>query len=403
MRLRLFTGFITLIIFCLSCQAIYALDIKPQNTTDIVCGAERMALYIKKLANKKVALVINQSARVGNTLLADTLLRLNINVVKIFVPEHGLRGQADAGANISGGIDSATGLPIISLYGNNKKPKPEQLADVDIIVYDLQDVGVRFYTYISTLQYVMEACAEQNKPLLILDRPDPNGFYVDGPVLDTSLKSFVGMQPIPIVYGMTDGEYAKMLVGEKWFKDAEKLQLTVIPCLHYDHTKKYALHYAPSPNLKTMAAVYLYPSLCFFEGTTISVGRGTDKPFQQWGHPDFAGKTDYYFTPEPNIGSSKPPYENKACYGQLIAQNQQEALVAINNSVLLEWLIKAYSWYPDKDKFFNGFFEKLAGSKTLRTDIEQGKSVAEIKASWQKDIKTFKNKRKKYLLYTDFK
>ncbi|MGN6568926.1 MAG: exo-beta-N-acetylmuramidase NamZ family protein [Flavipsychrobacter sp.] len=380
----------------------YPQEIDPNNKTNVICGAERIKSYVKELQHKRVAVVINQSARVGDALLVDTLVHLKINVVKIFVPEHGLRGQADAGATINNGIDSATGLPVISLYGNNKKPKTEQLADVDIVVYDLQDVGVRFYTYISTLQYVMEACAEQNKRLIILDRPDPNGFYVDGPILDTSLRSFVGMQPIPVVYGMTAGEYAKMLIGKRWFKDAAKLNLTVIPCLHYDHTKKYALRYPPSPNLKTMAAVYLYPSLCFFEGTVVSVGRGTDFPFQQWGHPAFIGKADYSFTPEPNVGSSKPPYEGKACYGKFVAHNKAEALAAINGQLSLEWLIQAYSWYPEKDKFFNKFFESLAGSKTLRTDIEQGKSATEIRVSWLKDLRYFKAIRKKYLLYPDF-
>jgi len=402
MRLRLLTSLAFTLIFSLQFASSYSQEISPQNTTDIVCGAERMNLYINNLKDKKVAVVINQSARVGDMLLVDTLLKRKINVVKIFVPEHGLRGQADAGATINSSFDSATGIPIISLYGANKKPKPKQLDNVDIIIYDLQDVGVRFYTYISTLQYVMEACAEQGKPLIILDRPNPNGFYIDGPVLDTTLRSFVGMQPIPIVYAMTAGEYAKMLTGERWFSNAEKLKLTVVPCLHYDHSKKYALRYPPSPNLKTMTAVYLYPSLCFFEGTVVSVGRGTDAPFQQWGHPDFENKATYSFVPKSNMGSSKPLYEGKTCYGEYIANKPEAALTAIDNKISLEWLIKAYNWYPDKEKFFNNFFEKLAGSKTLSADIKKGMTVKDIHASWQKDIKHFKNIRKKYLLYTDF-
>lgn len=370
----------------------------------IVTGAENMGAYIPGLQGKRVGLLINQTSVVGNakTLLVDTLLRRHIQVVKIFAPEHGFRGKADAGAHVDNDRDSATGLPIISLYGDNKKPKKSQLEDIDILVYDLQDVGVRFYTYISTLQYAMVACAEAGKQLMILDRPDPNGHYVDGPVLDTAFRSFVGMQPVPVIYGMTAGEYAKMLVGEHWIKDAAKLKLEVVSCRNYDHQTKYALPVAPSPNLKNMTAIYLYPSLCLFEGTVVSVGRGTDSPFQQFGHPDFMGKADYSFTPKGQTGASKPLYENKACYGVFIAGDEAKALALVNNQFSLKWLLQAYQWSPDKTKFFNAFFEKLAGTDVLRKQIEAGKTEVEIRKSWQPQLNAFKAIRKKYLLYPDF-
>jgi uncharacterized protein YbbC (DUF1343 family) len=369
---------------------------------DCISGAARMDQYLPLLKGKKVALLINQTARVGEKLLVDTLLSRKVNVVKIFVPEHGLRGAADAGAHVSNDKDAATGLPVISLYGKNKKPSKEQLKDVDVVVYDLQDVGVRFYTYISSLEYLMEACAENDKELIVLDRPNPNGFYVDGPVLEESNRSFVGMQEIPVVYGMTVGEYAKMLVGEKWIDDAKDVNLKVIPCAAYDHSKKYQLPVSPSPNLKNMAAIYLYPSLCFFEGTVVSVGRGTEKPFQQWGHPAFKSNSDYFFTPKAMTGASKPMYEGQKCYGQFITDDPQVALRDIKDGLNLDWLIKAYQWYPEKGKFFNNFFKTLAGTDKLQKMIEKGMSAAAIKASWQKDIDAFKEIRKKYLLYPDF-
>jgi len=378
-----------------------ALAHKSQSGT-IVPAAARIDQYLPLLKGKKVALLINQTARVGDRLLLDTLLSRKVDIVKVFVPEHGLRGAADAGAHIKNDKDAATGLPVISLYGNNKKPTKEQLKDVDVVMYDLQDVGVRFYTYISSLEYLMEACAENDKELIVLDRPNPNGFYVDGPVLEESNKSFVGMQEIPAVYGMTVGEYAKMLVGEKWIDDAKDVNLKVIPCAAYDHSKKYHLPVSPSPNLKNMAAIYLYPSLCFFEGTVVSVGRGTEKPFQQWGHPAFKSRSDYFFIPKTMTGASKPMYEGQKCYGQLIAEDPEAALRDINGGMNLDWLIKAYQWYPEKGKFFNNFFEKLAGTDKLQKMIEKGMTAAAIKASWQKDITAFKEVRKKYLLYPDF-
>jgi uncharacterized protein YbbC (DUF1343 family) len=368
----------------------------------IVTGAEQLPVYLPLLTGKRVGLLINQTSVVGQQLLLDTLLKRKVKVVKIFVPEHGFRGTADAGAEIKNDIDSKTGLPVISLYGDNKKPKKEHLKDLDIVIYDLQDVGTRFYTYISTLEYMMDACAESGKTLMILDRPNPNGHYIDGPVLDKALKSFVGMQSVPIVYGMTAGEYAKMLKGEKWIDGAQKLNLKVIPCLNYDHSRKYTLPVAPSPNLQTMEAIYLYPSLCLFEGTVVSVGRGTDKPFQQWGHPLFKDKTDYHFTPKAKTGATKPLYEGEDCYGKLLATEPQKAYEMSGGQVNLKWLMLAYDWYPDKEKFFNPFFEKLAGTKELRKQIEQGMTEKEIRQTWKEDLANFNTIRTKYLLYKDF-
>jgi uncharacterized protein YbbC (DUF1343 family) len=365
-------------------------------------AADNTGAYLPVLKGRRVALVINQTARVGDQLLLDTLIKRKVNVVKVFVPEHGFRGTADAGAHIKSDVDDKTGIPIISLYGSNKEPKKEQLKDVDVVVYDLQDVGVRFYTYISTLEYLMNACAANGKELIVLDRPNPNGHYVDGPVLDKSEKSFVGMQSIPVVYGMTPGEYARMLVGEKWLKDGRKLKMKVIPCTNYDHTKRYYLPVPPSPNLKSTEAVYLYPSLCFFEGTVVSVGRGTDKPFQQWGHPAYSERTDYYFVPTSTTGASKPMYEGKKCYGKLLATNADDAYKIIDGQLQLKWLLLAYQWYPEKGKFFNDFFSKLAGTKELRKQIEKGMGEGEIRTTWQKDLTAFKKIRKKYLLYKDF-
>lgn len=368
----------------------------------ILTGAAQIDKYLPELKGKRVGLLINQTSVVGDKLLLDLLLEHKVKVVKIFVPEHGFRGTADAGAHVDNGIDKDSGLPVISLYGNNKKPTAEQLKDIDILIYDLQDVGVRFYTYISTLQYAMEACTDNGKKIIVLDRPDPNGFYVDGPVLDKMQRSFVGMQPVPVVYGMTAGEYARMLVGENWLSCSKKPDLEVLPCSNYDHSKKYELPVPPSPNLKTMAAIYLYPSLCFFEGTPISVGRGTDKPFQQWGHPEFKEKAGHFFVPKATTGASKPLYEGQDCYGKLLAKDGSEALDKTRGQLNIEWLVQAYHWYPDRDKFFTDFFEKLAGTTQLREQIDEGLTAAEIHASWQKDIDTFKKIRKKYLLYPDF-
>lgn len=383
------------------CSSTLAAQQDKRQNIDIQVGAASFEAYIPQLKGKKVALVINQTSSINGVLLLDTLLHLQVNVVKIFVPEHGFRGTADAGAHIKSEVDAATGLPVVSLYGKNKKPSKEQLANVDVIVYDLQDVGVRFYTYISTLEYVMDACIEEHKPLIVLDRPNPNGHVIDGPLLDTNLRSFVGMQPIPILYGMTVAEYAKMLQGEHWIKDADRLQLTCVPCKYYTHHTRYALPIAPSPNLKNMTAVYLYPSLCFFEGTIVSLGRGTDKPFQHWGHPDFIGKSSYQFIPKSIAGATKPILENQICYGRIVAENPDEAYALTAQKMDLSALLTAYQWSTQKDQFFIPFFEKLAGTSTLRQQIIAGKKEAEIRATWQSGLRQFKQLRQKYLLYAD--
>jgi uncharacterized protein YbbC (DUF1343 family) len=377
-------------------MAFFILPVTGKAQQRVIAGAERMDAYLPLLQGKRVAVLINHTSRVYNSLLVDTLQKRGVKLVKILVPEHGLRGTASAGAHINNSYDSATGLQIISLHGDNKKPKAADLADLDVVVYDLQDVGVRFYTYISTLQYVMEACAENGKRLIVLDRPDPNGMYVDGPVLDTSLKSFVGMQPVPIVYGMTPGEYAMMLKGENRFNKARELNLKVITCDHWDHNTRYHLPVAPSPNLRTDNAINLYPSICLFEGTVFSLGRGTNKPFEQWGHPALEGKAADSFRPESIIGARNPPLEGKTCYGVDLSNNK------LPHGFRLQWLIQAYKLYPEKDKFFISFFEKLAGTTTLRKQIQQGLSEEAIRKTWEPGLSNFKKIRKKYLLYTDF-
>ncbi len=370
----------------------------PENY--IATGAENTEAYLPLLANKKVAMLINQTSQINGVLLPDTLLKLGVNIVKIFSPEHGFRGLADAGAKVKDGVDSATGIPVISLYGKNKKPTADQLKGVDIVIYDLQDVGVRFYTYISSLEYLIEACSEQKKELIVLDRPNPLGNIVDGPVLEKTQKSFVGMQPIPVVYGMTVGEYAKMIIGEKWVS-TKNLKFTVIPCSNYTHDAIYELPVPPSPNLKNMTAVYLYPSLCFFEGTVISLGRGTEFPFQQYGHPSFAEKYDSTFTPKSVTGATNPPLKDELCYGEIIATTPQEALDAIAGKLQIKWLIAAYRNFDDKDNFFlkNNFINKLAGNTLLQQQIIDDISEDAIRASWKKDLEAFKKIRAKYLLY----
>ncbi len=358
--------------------------------------------YMPLLKGKRVAIVVNQTSEYRGTHLLDQLLQEQVSVKRIFVPEHGFRGSADAGAHIASGTDSATGLPVISLYGKNKKPSGGQLAGIDVLVYDLQDVGVRFYTYISTLQYCMEACADAGISMVLLDRPNPNGFYVAGPVLDSAYASFVGMQPIPVVYGMTPGEYATMLAGERMMHTSHQLSLTVIPCINYTHSKKYRLPVAPSPNLRTMEAVYAYPSLCLFEGTPVSVGRGTDKPFCQYGAPELRSISKHYFIPVPGYGATKPPHRHDTCYGEVVAPSPEEALTAINKTLRIQWLIKAYKTYPTKSRFFTSFFTKLAGTPELERQIRAGMSEKEIQNSWKPALDRFKAMRSRYLLYPDF-
>ena len=366
----------------------------------VVTGAERMDLYLPLLDGKRVAVCGNQTSMVGNVHLVDTLLAREVNIVKLFCPEHGFRGKAEAGAHIASGTDPKTGLPVISLYGKNKKPLPEQLKDVDVILFDLQDVGCRFYTYISTLHYVMEAAAESHRvKVVVLDRPNPNGYFVDGPVLDTNYRSFVGMHPVPVVYGMTIGEYAYMINGEDWLSGAIHCDLAVVPLNRYTHQSRYELPVAPSPNLPNAESIYLYPSLCFFEGTDVSVGRGTDSPFQQFGFPEMAAG-DCTFQPQPIAGvSENPPCKGRICRGQYAHDHLLDT-----NYIHLEYLLVAYRNSPVPANFFTraSFFDKLAGTNKLRKQILAGKSEAEIRQSWQEPLKEFKKIRAKYLLYPDF-
>ena len=373
-------------IICIS-LVLFTFSVNAQN---IVSGAERTETYLPLLKNKKVGVIGNQSSMIVNTHLVDSLLSLGIDVVKVFSPEHGFRGTADAGAIIEDGIDVKTGIPIISLYGNNKKTTREQLQGIDILVFDIQDVGVRFYTYISTLHYVMEAAAENNIKVIVLDRPNPNGHYIDGPILDTAFQSFVGMHPIPIAHAMTIGEYAKMINGENWI--TTKCELIVIEMENYTHNTNYDLPIKPSPNLPNARSVNLYPSLCLFEGTTISIGRGTDYPFQHFGAPYL--KSNYSFIPKSGEGSKYPKHEDIVCFGTDL-RFQDNYLTTIN----LNWIIEAYKQCPEKEELFNNFFDKLAGTDKLRKQIIAGKTAKEIKASWQEGLEEFKKIRKKYLIY----
>lgn len=365
----------------------------------IVTGAERTAFYLPRLAGKRVAVVTNQTGQVAGVPLVDTLLALKVNVVKVFAPEHGFRGEADAGEHVASGVDRKTGLPVVSLYGKHKKPTAEDLRDVDLLVFDIQDVGVRFYTYMGTLHYVMEACAELGKPLLVFDRPNPNGFYVDGPVLDTAYRSFVGMHPVPLVHGMTIGEYAAMINGEGWLKGGGRCALAVIPCIGYDHAMFYELPVRPSPNLPNMAAVYLYPSLGLFEGTIVSVGRGTDLPFQCIGYPG-AGIGSYTFTPRSVPGAKDPPYKGQQCTGMDLAEYGR-FFTRLEPQLHLHWLIGFHQACADRGAFFTPFFDKLAGGTALRTSIQAGQDEEHIRASWKPALDAFKRIRAKYLLYDD--
>lgn len=367
--------------------------IAENTTSEIQTGADNTAAYLPLLKDKKVGIVTNQTGILSNkTHVVDFLLEQKINLQKIFAPEHGFRGTADAGEHIVDGKDTKTGLPIVSLYGDNKKPKPEQLVGLDVLVFDLQDVGARFYTYISSLHYIMEACSENTIQLIVLDRPNPNGRIVDGPILEKEFTSFVGMHTIPLLHGMTIGEYAKMINGEKWLKDGEQCNLTVIPCLNYKREMTYSLPVKPSPNLPNDQAINLYASLCLFEGTNVSVGRGTEKQFQIYGSP-FLPKSEFSFTPIPNFGAKEPLYKNHLCYGEDLTK------VAKVSKLELKWIVKAYNETTDKTKFFNPFFTKLAGTKKLQQQIETGTPEAAIRKSWEKGLKDFKEMRKKYLIY----
>ncbi|MEG1555749.1 MAG: DUF1343 domain-containing protein [Bacteroidales bacterium] len=368
----------------------------------IKVGAERTEAYFPILQNKKVVVCGNQTSMVGNTHLVDTLVKSGIQVTAIFCPEHGFRGEAEAGATIHSSVDSKTGIPIVSLYGSNKKPKITP-GSMDIILFDLQDVGCRFYTYISTLHYVMEAAAENGVKVIILDRPNPNGYFVDGPVLEDSYKSFVGMHPIPIVHGMTIGEYGKMINGEHWLNGGIHCDLQTITMEGYDHSMRYSLPIAPSPNLQTDEAIYLYPSLCLFEGTPISIGRGTATPFEIYGHPNLT-EGEFYFTPQSIKGiSENPPQEGVKCRGVNLTQTARNNL-SKSNQFSITYLLEAYRHFPNKPSFFNSnnFFNKLAGNESLKQQIISGKNEAEIRKSWEPALHHFKEIRKQYLLYKDF-
>jgi uncharacterized protein YbbC (DUF1343 family) len=366
----------------------------------IVTGADRVDLYRSTYKNHTIAIVANQTSMVGNRHLVDTLLSRGADIKKIFCPEHGFRGNEDAGETVKNSKDAKTGIPIISLYGKKLKPSVEDLKGIDFIIYDIQDVGVRYYTYISTLTYVMEACAENFVTLIILDRPNPNGFYIDGPVLDLKYKSFVGMHPIPVVYGMTVGELATMINEEGWLPRKLKCSIGLIPCHNYSHKSRYKLPISPSPNLQNMSAVYLYPSLGLFEGTAINVGRGTDFPFQVYGSPKF---TDTTFSYMPKCGAKTGSYPNcnKVCYGVDLRNITEEELLQ-GNQLNINYLKNAYAQFPDKDKFFNSFFENLCGTPILRKQIISDIPADSIRASWQPAIVKFKEIRKKYLIYEDF-
>ncbi len=364
---------------------------------NLITGAEQTEAYLPLLAGKKIAMVANHSSMIGDTHLADTLLSLNADIVKVFAPEHGFRGLADAGEYVEDGRDVRSGLTVISLYGSTRKPSHESLEDIDLILFDLQDVGARFYTYIYTLTYIMEVAAELHIPVIVLDRPNPNGFYIDGPVLEKEYASFVGLHPVPIVYGMTIGEYGKMVNGEYWLANGLQCDLTVIPLKNYDRKKLYKLPVKPSPNLPTWQSIYLYPSLCLFEGTVVSVGRGTETPFTIYGNPDFH-IGNYVFTPESGPGAKYPKLEGVQCNGQNL-MDYAENYMEVNDHLNLQWLISAYKAIGNDSSFFIPYFEKLAGTSNLRKQIIAGMSEKKIKLSWQDDLEKFKLIRGKYLLY----
>lgn len=368
---------------------------------DIQPGATQINSYLPLLEGKRVGVFANHTSFIGETHLVDELIKNNIQVVKIFAPEHGFRGNQDN--KVKDAIDAKTGIPIISLYGKKLKPTPDDLKDVDVLLFDIQDVGVRFYTYISSLQKLMEAAVINDKPLIILDRPNPNGFYVDGPVMDLKYKSFTGMQPIPVVYGMTMGEYAKMLVGEEWLavtpkSKAKDLKLTVIPNINYTHKSLYEPPIKPSPNLPNIQSIYWYPSIGLMEATSMSVGRGTDRPFQVFGHPSI--RTKFTFVPTLKIAGEWPAYKNKICHGWNLVASKKVTLREIDHQLQIKYVIMAYHYFPNKAHFFRGF-AAAAGNDTLEKQIKAGVSEAEIRKSWEPQLNAFKEIRRKYLLYSD--
>lgn len=406
----------------------FLLVFKPgtaQNTR-VIPGAERLSVYVPLLKGKRIGVFANNTSMVGSSHLVDTLQKLGVNITTIFGPEHGFRGKASAGEKVGNYVDPKTDVPVISLYGSKHRPSAEDLQNVDIVVFDIQDVGVRFYTYISSLEELMEAVLIAGKPFLILDRPNPNGNYVDGPVLDLKYQSFVGRKQVPIVYGMTIGEYGWMLAREGWlspeankrfnyYKNAQNSKDTpfhflVIKCENYTHASSYDLPERPSPNLPNMASIYWYPSTCLFEGTVLSEGRGTPTPFQVFGHPSYP-KNLYAFTPVPNEGAKSSKHYNVTCYGWNLAAPPEKVKKEVNRQIQLKWLIEAYKLFPNKDSFFilpksgkmeESFFNKLAGNNILWKQIKDQVPEADIRASWKKDLDAFKLVRKRNLLYPDF-
>ncbi|WP_089742659.1 exo-beta-N-acetylmuramidase NamZ family protein [Chryseobacterium taihuense] len=389
----------TLLLICLIFLGVFNIYYSQTSDKDFKTGADQPELYLPMLKNKTIGIVTNQTGLlIDKSHLVDFLVKNNVRIKAIFAPEHGFRGDADAGEKIRNGTDTKTGIPIVSLYGSNKKPKPEQLKGIDVVVFDIQDVGVRFYTYISTLTYLMEAAAENNVEVMVLDRPNPHDGYIDGPVLKKKWESFVGMHEVPVVYGLTIGEYGKMVNGEKWLKNGIQAKYTLIPMKNYHKKKRYPISEKPSPNLPNDQSINLYPSLCFFEGTQVSVGRGTDLPFQVYGSP-WTKELPYQFTPKPNYGAKDPFLNGQMCYGENLSDYPKK-LQELN----LEWLLKAYKNYknPQQDFFLkNLFFDKLAGSDELRRQIITGKSLKEIKSSWKSDLDNFSKIRNKYIIYKD--
>jgi uncharacterized protein YbbC (DUF1343 family) len=385
--------------FLVSIILVSCFTICTAQKTNIVVGAARTNAYIPLLKNKRVAIFSNNTGKVNGKHTLDVLLSHKINVVAIFSPEHGFRGDADAGEKVSSSVDTKTGVPILSLYdGKDGKPSDKSMKSFDLLVVDIQDVGLRFYTYYVSMVKLMDVCAEFNKRMIILDRPNPNGFFVDGPILNMKYKSGVGWLPIPIVYGMTLGELASMVNGEHWLPKSRTCALTIVRCLNYTHSMKYKLPIAPSPNLPNMKSVYLYPSLCYFEATPVSIGRGTSLPFQIYGHPDMKGYS-FSFTPHSKAGAKNPPQLDKCCYGKDLSKLSNQ--IIWKNGIDLSYLIDAYKNLKMKNAFFTPFFEKLIGVDYVRKMIEEGKSASQIKAKWQNDILKFKKQRKPYLLYKE--
>lgn len=379
----------------LLCFCTFLSSCTSQSQQQLIVGANQLENYLPLLRNKQIAVVANQTSLINGFHLVDSLLACNVSIVKVFAPEHGFRGESDAGALINDEIDVKTGLPIHSLYGKNKKPSAEALNNIDLIVFDIQDVGARFYTYISTLHYVMEACAENNIELLVLDRPNPNAHYVDGPILDTAYQSFVGMHPIPIVHGLTIGEYAQMINGSFWLKDSIQCNLTVQEMKYYTHSLPYDLPVKPSPNLPNRQSISLYPSLCLFEGTAISVGRGTNLQFQIIGSP-LLDSCSYSFSPSSQSGAKYPKHESLKCCGWDLSKFK------IDKGINLSYLIECFNQYNSKGiPFFNSFFDKLAGSNVLRVLIEAGWSEVQIKETWQEGLQLYKEQRLNYLIYPE--